>query len=60
MALLTTILTVAAILGGISALLWFCAFFEARHLGPLTIDATDSATEPAPALSVVDTVQTAA
>ena len=67
MALLMTILTVAAILGGISLLLWFCAFFESRHLGPLvvdgTIDVTGSRTaEPgaAPALSMVEVVQTAA
>lgn len=60
MALLMTILTVAAVLGGISLLLWFCAFFEARHLGPLTIDATDAVMDSAPALSMVEAVQTAA
>lgn len=54
-----TILTVAAMLGGISLLLWFCAFFESRHLGPVIVDVTQ---EPAgaPALSVVEAVQTAA
>ena len=51
-----TILTVAAVLGGISLLLWLSAFIESRQLGPLVVDATD----PVPALSVVETVQTAA
>ena len=61
MALLMTILTVAAMLGGITLLLWLSTFFESRHLGPLTVDVT-SAREPAvgPALSMVDSVQTAA
>lgn len=30
-----TLLTVIAMLGGITALLWFSSFIEARHLGPL-------------------------
>lgn len=56
-----TILTVAAILGGISLLLWFSTFIETRHLGPLTVDVSDSAIgEAAPALTVVEVVQTAA
>ena len=59
MALLITILTVAAMLGGIALLLWLCTFFESRHLGPLMVDTTSDA-EPSPALSVVDAVQTAA
>ena len=66
-----TILTVAAILGGISLLLWFCAFFESRHLGPLIVDdavdltaagAGSVISQPvaAPALSMVEAVQPAA
>jgi len=60
-ALLMTILTVAAMLGGISLLLWLCAFFESRHLGPLNIDLTEATGEAAgSALSMVEVVQTAA
>ena len=33
MALVTTLLTVAAMLGGITILLWISAAFETRHLG---------------------------
>lgn len=63
MALVTTILTVVAILGGISLLLWVSTVMESRHLGPLVVGGPDgNAPEPSdgPALSVVDPVQTAA
>lgn len=65
MALVTTILTVVAMLGGISLLLWFSTFVENRHLGPAGVDLTDSVPEqpaaaPAPALSIMDAVQPAA
>lgn len=67
MALLMTLLTVVAALGGISLLLWLSTFVEARHLGPALsaeVDVTDGATRPAVAdagLSVVPAaVQTAA
>jgi hypothetical protein len=41
-----SLLTVVAMLGGIAALLWFSAVFEARHLGQV---ATASALDPADA-----------
>ncbi|MDA8043774.1 MAG: hypothetical protein M0Z30_00825 [Actinomycetota bacterium] len=35
MALVMTLLTVLAMLGGTALLLWFTVFMESRHLGPL-------------------------
>ena len=63
MALVTTLLTVMAMLGGITLLLWLSTFIEARHLGPLVVDQTvGPMVEPAgpPTLTVVEAVQTAA
>lgn len=64
-ALVMTILTVVAMLGGISLLLWLSTFIESRHLGPAAFDmsvAPASAMEPAsaPALAVMEAVQPAA
>jgi hypothetical protein len=56
-ALLTTILTVVAMLGGISLLLWLSTVIEDRHLGPPELDgsaAVESRVKPKPALSMVD------
>lgn len=66
MALLTTIFTVVAMLGGISLLLWLSCFVETRHLGPagaVEVDLTDGVPASGglePALSVVEAVQPAA
>ncbi|HET6965808.1 MAG TPA: hypothetical protein VFH58_13620 [Acidimicrobiales bacterium] len=62
---MTTILTVLAMLGGISLLLWLSTFVETRHLGPVVageVDLTDGSSRPVmePALGVVEAVQTAA
>lgn len=35
MALVTTILTVTAMLGGVAVILWLSTVLEARHLGPM-------------------------
>ncbi len=64
-ALVMTILTVVAMLGGISLLLWVSTFIESRHLGPAVTNATDTTAPtaelaPALALSVVEAVGTAA
>jgi hypothetical protein len=61
-ALVTTILTVVAILGGISFLLWLSTFIEVRQLGPLGsagLPAGPAVAEPG-AQAVVEAVQTAA
>ncbi len=65
MALVSTILTVLAMLGGLSLLLWLSTFVETRHLGPAVaaeVDLTDAAplAGAEPALGVVEAVQTAA
>lgn len=59
MALLTTILTVVAMLGGISLLLWLSTVVEDRQLGPPELDesAAVEPLEPKPALSVVDSAR---
>ncbi len=55
MALVMTVLTVIAMLGGITLLLWVCTVVEARHLGPRVVDSPAAGpSEPvaAPALHV--------
>jgi hypothetical protein len=60
-ALVTTILTVVAILGGISFLLWLSTFIEVRQLGPVGPATGDGDAAAAVAEGpVVEVVQTAA
>lgn len=61
MALMTTVLEVLGILGGISSLLWASTLIESRKLGPAVMGGQPEQPGEAGAhLSVVDSVQTAA
>ena len=53
-----TILTVMAMLGGITALLWLSAFIESRRLGPVGLP--EAAAQMAGMEPVVEAVRTAA
>ena len=46
MALVTTLLTVAIILGGIGTILWLTTLVETRHLGPLEARPLDPGARP--------------
>jgi hypothetical protein len=54
-----TLLEVLGMLAGVAVFLWFSAYIESRHLGPL-VDQTPVMAEPAVGLTVVEAVQTAA